>query len=404
MGVIQNTHYAPSLAPLEGLRVLDLSDGRGQYCAKMFADLGAEVILIEPKGGSPVRSWPPFFDNRPGSESSIPFFFLNQGKEGHVLALDEQDDRAAFLALVREADVVIETEAPGVMEARGLGFDTLSAIRPRLVHVSITPFGQSGPYVEFEADDLVLLALGGLLSLGGYVDGPPMAPYGNQGYLAASQFAAVAAMAALIRADETGQGEYIDVSIQECVAMALENAVQFYDLEGLIRPRAEPVTGFSGQYRASDGFFLVMAGGVASSAAWHTLVRWMGALEPSVLEDLEQPRWIDPEYTSSSEARGRFGELMASVASSRTRAELYQSAKEFRVAMAPVLSPRDMLASPQLAAREFFREVTARDSGRKITVPRPPYQFSTAVLPNLKGAPLLGQRATWARASAGAAA
>ncbi len=381
-------------AALSGLRVLDLSGSAGQYCGKMFADLGAEVILVEPPGGSQVRKAGPFFGEIPGLENSIPFFYFNANKRGITLDLDAEADRAIFRDLVRHADLIIETEKPGAMAARGIGYDDLRKLRPSLAYVAITPFGQTGPYIDYETDDLILLALGGLMSLGGYPapypKGSPMAIYGNQAFLAASQFAAVASMAVLTAAEQRGIGDYIDVSIQECVAMALENAVQFYDLEGLIRKRAEAVQGFTGQYEASDGYFFVMAGGVASSDAWHALVRWIDDIDPAVAARLREPRWNDSSFASTAEARAEFAQIISAATKTRTKAELYETAKAFRVPMGPVLAPLDILHNPQLAFRDFFLDVWSPQAGKTIKMPRAPYLFSKTPVSAVRPAPILG--------------
>ena len=218
---------APSA--LAGLRVLDLSGLAGQYCGKQFADLGADVILIEPVMGSPVRRDGPFVDDRAHIEFSLPFAYFNAGKRGIAIDLDRPEGQRILRQLADGTDLIVETEKPGTMNARSLDHAALSVRNPRLVMTSITPFGQTGPYAKYEAEDIVALALGGLLYLGGYPDTSPIAAYGNQAYLAAAQFASVASMIALLSVD-TGReraGQHVDVSIQECVTMGLETAVQY---------------------------------------------------------------------------------------------------------------------------------------------------------------------------------
>jgi benzylsuccinate CoA-transferase BbsE subunit len=380
--------------PLFGLRVLDLSGAAGQYCGKLFAGLGAEVILIEPPGGSPARKEGPFIDDVEGPESSIPFFYFNASKRSMVLDLDSEEDRGLFRRLVRHADVIVETEKPGAMAARGLGYDELRRIRPSLTYVAITPFGQTGPFVDYEADDLTLLALGGLLSLGGYPgaypEGAPMAIYGNQAYLAACQFAAVAAMAVIIDADARGVGDFIDISIQESVTLALENAVQFYDLEGVIRKRARLAHGFPGQHSANDGDYVIMAGGVAGSDAWGALVRWIAGIDTASGAILQEPRWVDPQFIETPEARDEFVRIIAAATGKYSREQLYESAKASRVPMGPVLAPLDILCNRQAAYRRFFVEVWFEAAKRDILMPRAPYLLSATPAPAPRAAPALG--------------
>ncbi len=368
---------APAPRALSGLRVLDLSGASGQYCGKLFADLGADVILIEPPGGSPARRQPPFIDDRQHPEAGIPFAYLNTNKRSLCLDLEKIDDRLFFLQLAACADLVIETEKPGVMARRGLTWETLSRARPSLVYTSITPFGQSGPCAHWEADDLVLLALGGLLSLGGYAGGEPVAVYGQQAYAAGSLFAAVASMAAILGAEASGRGDFIDVSIQEAVVMALENAAQFYDLEKVVRGRTggqQSLAG-SGQFRCKDGFVYVLGRGISSPQFWVSTVRWLNDENIEGAAELQQPCWLERDFIASDAAKVRFAELFLKLSMSRTKEELYRAAKGRRIPLAPVCSPSDVLASPQLRHREFFVSVWNDFARRGITMPGAAYQM-----------------------------
>src|ERR1700756_1823381 len=267
-------------AALAGVRVLDLSGLAGQYCGKQFADLGADVILVEPVGGSPVRREGPFLGDRAHVEFSLQFAYFNAGKRGIAVDLDRPGGQHIVRQLAGDADLIIESEKPGVMERRGLSFASLVASNPNLVMTSVTPFGQTGPYANYEAEDIVALALGGLLYLGGYPDTPPIAPYGNQAYLAAAQFAAVASMMALLAANEGGDrtGRHVDVSIQECVTMGLETAIQFYDLEKTVRKRAsgEQIMAGVGVFDCEDGQIYLMAGRAASTPVLVNHLQWPG--------------------------------------------------------------------------------------------------------------------------------
>jgi benzylsuccinate CoA-transferase BbsE subunit len=170
---------APRPGALSGLKVLDASGWSGQYCGKLFSDLGAEVVLVEPCGGSSVRRDGPFLDNKPHIERSLAFAYFNAGKRSIALDLDRPEGQDVFRRLAGRSDLLIESEKPGVMASRGLDFPSLSAIAPQLVMTSITPFGQAGPYAQYESEDVVALALGGLLYLGGYPETEPIAAYGN---------------------------------------------------------------------------------------------------------------------------------------------------------------------------------------------------------------------------------
>ena len=372
-----NQNVAGSQAALAGLRVLDLSGAPGQYCGKLFADLGADVILIEPPGGSPVRRQGPFIGDVRHPEASIPFTYLNTSKRSLCLDLDRHEDRQLFRRLASGADLVIDTEKPGRMAARGLGWGELSKLRPSLVHTSITPFGQTGPCADWEADDLVLLALGGLLSLGGYADGEPIAVYGEQSYAAGSLFAAVASMAAVVGAERSGRGDFIDVSLQEAVVMALENAAQFYDLEKVVRGRTggkQAVSG-NGQFPCKDGYVYVLGRGISSPQFWINTMRWLNEENVEGAAELQEPRWVERDFIFSEPAKVRFAQIFSSFASAHTKDELYRAAKARRIPLAPVCAPSDVLKSEQLRYRGFFASVWNDFSKRNITLPGAPYRL-----------------------------
>lgn len=198
---------------LAGIRVIELAGPMSSYCGKLFAELGADVILIEPPGGSALRNVEPFIADEPGPDRSLSFAYFNTSKRGITLDLEKPEGQNVFRALAANADLVIDTTKPGTLERWGCGYDTLAAQHASLVVTSITPFGQTGPYAQYEAEDLVGLATGGFLYLGGYTDSPPVGAYGNQAFLGASQYGAVAAMLALTRAELTGEGEHVDVSM-----------------------------------------------------------------------------------------------------------------------------------------------------------------------------------------------
>ena len=202
-------------AALEGLRVLDLSGPMGNYAGKLFADMGADVVLVEPPGGTPLRREPPFIGDAPGAERSLNFAYQNTSKRGICVDLDSASGQRLLRELARTADLVIETAPPGWMAERGLGYEHLARQRPQLVVASITPFGQTGPYAQMQATDLVGLALGGLLWMGGYQDAAPTQAHGDQAFKCAAMYGAVAAMLAVTDAELTGEGQHVDISMQE---------------------------------------------------------------------------------------------------------------------------------------------------------------------------------------------
>ena len=190
---------------LAGLRVLDLTDLKGHLCARLLADMGADVIKIEPPGGDSARRVGPFVDDRPHRDRSLFFWFYNLNKRSLTLDLSHPEGAAILRRLAEGADVVVESFKPGEMARMGLGWDVLHALNPALVLCSIAPFGQTGPYSGYAADDSVLTALSGMLYVNGFPDAAPVRPFGLQAYHSASYYAAIATMCALLARDSSGE-------------------------------------------------------------------------------------------------------------------------------------------------------------------------------------------------------
>jgi crotonobetainyl-CoA:carnitine CoA-transferase CaiB-like acyl-CoA transferase len=203
---------------------VDWTDHTGAYAGRLLADLGADVIRLVPADGDPAARVPPFVLGQ-GRPVSMFERFVNLNKRSIVLDVTRRDGRSAFLRLVARAQILLHTQSPSALADLDLTPDDLSTANPGLVQVSVRPFGATGPYRDYLADDLVQLAAGGLLSLGGYADTEPIAVAGGQSNLAGSIVAAAAALLGLLGRAGDGHGRAIDVSIQEAVAGALEDAV-----------------------------------------------------------------------------------------------------------------------------------------------------------------------------------
>ncbi len=205
---------------LSPYRVLDLTDERGLLCGQILADLGADVIAVEPPGGSSARRIGPFAGDVPDPERSLHWWAYARNKRGITLDLDTDDGREKLRQLVAGADFLIESAAPGEMAARGLGYGDLAAINPALVYVSITPFGQDGPKAHYAATDLTILAAAGVLVRQGDEDRPPVRVSVPQAWLHASAEAAGAALVAHHERARSGRGQHVDVSAQQAVLLA----------------------------------------------------------------------------------------------------------------------------------------------------------------------------------------
>src|SRR5262245_25419660 len=219
-------------AALSPYRVLDLTDARAGLAAMVLAGLGADVIKVEPPGGSDVRRAEPLVPGVPDAVASLRLHAFERGKRSVVLDLTSARGRADFLALVASADIVIENAGPDAMDARGLGFAALREARPDLVYVAISPFGQTGPYAHHLATDLTLAAMGGMMSLLGEPDRRPVRITVPQTWYHAAVESALAALVAHQRALQSGEAQLVDVSVQAAVFWTGLNAMIAHAIQG----------------------------------------------------------------------------------------------------------------------------------------------------------------------------
>jgi benzylsuccinate CoA-transferase BbsE subunit len=258
---------------LNGLRMLDLSDEKGALCGKMFADMGAEVIKVEPPQGCPSRRMPPFLDDQPGLDSSLHFLAYQAGKRSVTLNLENADGRELLKELVKRSDFIVEAFPIGYLESLGLGYDTLAAINPRIVHASITPFGDKGPGKDYKAADIVSWASGGAMFLMGEEGKPPIQMSEPQAWLHAGAEAAVASMIAHYARQLDGVGQHIVVNAQACGVWTLMNEQAMPLLHGDYLRRNSVYTGAIGGrrktvYECKDGHisFLIAGGAYFNSS------------------------------------------------------------------------------------------------------------------------------------------
>jgi benzylsuccinate CoA-transferase BbsE subunit len=342
--------------PLRRVRVLDCADATGAYSTRLLADLGADVVIVEGATGSSARSHEPIVEVAGVGSVSCFDRFVNLNKRSIALDLSSDEDRAVFLRLVAGADVLVDTRDGTACPWHGFGDDELRSANPRLVHLLVSAYGERGPYAARRSDDLTTLAAGGLLSLGGYPDAGPVAVCGDQTYFARSIFAAAAAVMALIERDRTGMGDTVEVSGQEAIANALEDAIPDADINGRVRRRRgdRPREAATGTYRCADGYVAMVAGRLGTAKAFATLVEWMVTEGTEGADELLDSKWADNSYRQSPDGIVRFGDVFERFASTRTKAALYEDAQRRGIALAPVNTPAEVLGDAQLAAREFF--------------------------------------------------
>lgn len=378
---------------LSGLRVLDLAGAFGNYCGKLFADLGAETVLVEPPAGAATRHEAPFAEGVPHPEASFRFAYENTSKRSVVLDLRGAEGRAALVALAARADLLIEGFGAGGLERSGIDPAALRAANPRLVVVRISAYGQTGPFAGWKADDNTLMAMGGMMSLAGYPDAAPLASGGMLAVNAANLQAAVGGMIALTAAELTGQGQDVDLSIQETVVLGLENAVQFWDLEGTLRRRyaGEQRQAGLGLFRCADGRVFLMAGGVAQTQFWYNTVKWLEDSGRVDVAPLKGPEWVDIAYLRTAGAKEAFRAVFEDFARPLTMATLYAQAQAYRVPLCPVNRPADLLKNRQLEHRGFFAHLPEAMPGRDLVLPGAPYRLSATPWRLGSRAPRLGE-------------
>jgi crotonobetainyl-CoA:carnitine CoA-transferase CaiB-like acyl-CoA transferase len=281
------------VAFLKGFRALDLTDLKGQLCGRLLADLGMEVVKIEPPGGDPVRKMAPFIRFPDGAGLSTTFAHLNAGKASKILDLDNEADCDVLRQLVASADVVLESFQPGELDAKGLGYQKLAEINPGIVVASITGFGQTGPKKDFACNDLVALAESGFLYISGDPALPPCKPPETQAYYFASLFATAGVLAGLYQRERTGKGDHIDSSMQESLATQ-ENTIRIWANENEIVKRAgsqHASVAPAKIFRCRDGFVYLYV----TRQHWKLLLNLWNDHPPI----FDRPEWLSYEHRRS---------------------------------------------------------------------------------------------------------
>jgi crotonobetainyl-CoA:carnitine CoA-transferase CaiB-like acyl-CoA transferase len=369
---------------LEGLQVLDLADEEASFCSKLLADLGARVIKIERPGGDPSRKMGPFLEDLPNPKSSLSFLHNNTNKLGITLNLEYKDGKEIFYKLLQKTDVVVESFPPDYLRQKGLGFDVLSRVNLKLIHVSVTDFGESGPRSQYKSCDLVAFAFGGQMYVTGSSSTPPLKPFGEQSYYTASLFAAVSILLALRKRAKTAKGEHIDISLQEAALSALDHVMVRYFYEKTIAKRQ------GGVYWNHSFCILPCKDGhvlLAPFQQWDTMIEWMDS--EGMAEDLKDEKYREEESRASG--INHILEVLERWTKSHTVQELFESSQLMRFPWAPLYSLKEVLNNPQLKARGFFIDVEHPELNRSISYSGTPYKFSHLSTGRWKRAPLIGE-------------
>jgi crotonobetainyl-CoA:carnitine CoA-transferase CaiB-like acyl-CoA transferase len=364
---------------LQGIRVVETAGVAAELAGRLLADLGADVVKIEPPQGAPTRRIPPFLSTAP--QRSLFFEYYNAGKQSRTIGTRDGGDE--LRALLRDADVWLDTTAPHEPLPYGIDVEAVTAANPRLVIVRVTPFGLTGPYCGFRSSDLVAQAAGGMVFTNGFAGETPLQGFGLQAYHAASLYAVIGVLLALIEREQSGLGQTVDVSLQEAVAGALEETSAAWNGERRIEIRRGPVhwTRVFRSCRCRDGYVMLCLIG-----DWTTFVGWM--MERGFGARFARDQW-DDFYVRREHAEEIYAELDRWVAD-QSAEEILAGAQLRRLPFAAVRPPEALLDDPQLTARGFFAPIAGTD----VRFPGPPFRMSRTPLVTRAPAPRLGDAAS----------
>lgn len=375
---------------LSGVKVIDLTNYvAGPYCTKLLADYGADVIKVEKPGeGDGARRLGPFPEDEPHPEKSGFFAFLNTNKRGITLNLKSDAGKAILLRLVEGADILVESFSPRVMPGLGLSYERLKEVNSRLVMVSISNFGQTGPYRGFKASELVLNAMGGEMYSRGLADREPLKLGGNAVQCQAGTVAALATVTAWFGVEERGYGDHVDVSIMETQISTVDlrgPALLGYQYTGRVARRmvhgAASAYPF-GCYMVADGYAQIGAG---SSIYWPRVLKMLG-----YPEELTNPAMGTPAGQIDPDLRGIFDAYFLPWCLERTKLEIFLAAQAVNLPCGPVNTMEDIGRDPHFEAREFFVDVQHPAMG-EVKIPGPPFKMAESPWGLRRPAPLLGQ-------------
>ncbi|MBM2826812.1 MAG: CoA transferase [Dehalococcoidia bacterium] len=369
---------------LSDVKVVDLTHHvAGPYCTKLLADYGAEVIKIErPGAGDPARQMGPFYQDDPHPEKSGLFLHLNTNKKSLTLNLQTATGKSALLELVKDADILVENFRPGVLEELGLDYQTLSKVNPQLIMTSISNFGQTGPYRDYKSTEMISFGMGGIMFRHGEPDREPLKYAGVVLQCFAGLNGAAATMCAYMGAMLGGPGQYLDISIMECLAGAVDRQILRYSYTGEVAERVgsrREGNYPSGIYPCGDGFVHVATLGIRG---------W-----PRVAKMLEMPELVtDPMFATAAARRlhhDDFEVFFYPWLLERNKMEVFHAAEAERVMSGPVYSIDELFTDPHYQARKMFTEIDHPVTG-PLTYPAAPFKMSESPWQG-KRAPLLGE-------------
>ncbi len=375
---------------LADVKVLDITHHiAGPYCTKLLADYGAHVIKVErPGGGDPARRMGPFLGDDPHPDKSGLFLHLNTSKRGVTLNLKSGSGRKLFGELLAGVDILVENFAPRVMSSLGLAYEELEKLNPKLVMTSISNFGQTGPYRDFKASELILYGMGGAMNETGTLDRYPLKKGGNAIQYQAGTIAAVATMLALFSSRLQGVGQHVDVPIFESQMGTIDRRMSHlltYQYNGETSNRPDPLlepAGFPvGVYACKDGFFQIAGGFVFWSRICQMIDR------PDLADD---PGFNTPQGQRDPENLERFSVIWYPWIAEHTKLEIVTAGQAAGVLCGPISTSEDLLNEPHWKERGFWEEIEHPVAG-KLTYPGAPFKMAETPWQASRPAPRLGE-------------
>jgi len=386
---------------LTKIRILDMTEGGCMLGGRLLGDAGADIIKIEPPGGTDSRIWP-YYQNSKDPQQSLFWFTYNANKRGITLDIKKPEGQKLLKKLAASTDIILESYEPGYMKKLGLGYDDLCAIKPDIIYTAITPFGQEGPKAHYPASALTVWASGGYLNACGDPDRAPVWISMPQTFLFGGCEGAIGALMAYYYRLNTGEGQFVDVSMQESALSPNMNILQMWDLNKLEFKRVGSASYVAGTgvrqpiyFKCKDGYVMILAIGgnepyVSSS---QRLVKWME-------EENMAPEWLVKlnwwtDYNASrlkQELADKVGEAIEAFTMTKTKEELYRiGAYEKQMLIAPVANTKDISEDVQLKARNFWVEMSHPELGRNIPYCGPFIQLSESPITYRQRAPLTGE-------------
>jgi crotonobetainyl-CoA:carnitine CoA-transferase CaiB-like acyl-CoA transferase len=389
----------PENTILNNRRVLDLTDDTGFLCGKILADLGADVIKIEKPGGDESRYRGPFYHDIKDPDKNLYWFTYNQNKRGITLNIEDKKGREILIKMVRDSDFIIESFTPGYLEKLDLNYASINQINPRIIMTSITPFGQTGPYKNYQASDIEIMAMSGLLYITGNPGEPPLRISLPQSFLLASAHAATASMIAHYYRETSGQGQHVDVSAQECVLWEIANAIPLWEMNKNVLKRAGSY--MSGRWKGSkqrllwrckNGYVLFyILGGAFGVKTNRAVVKWMEEknIAPDYLKDFNWDAF--DMATQTQEEQDQIEVFIGKLFALFTKEELYEQALKRGIMLCPVNTSKDILGNGQLKDRNFWVDIVHPELDTSIKYPGVFAKLSETPLSIKRRAPLTGE-------------